>query len=547
MIIYQFILRKTLVFIGDCCKITPMKNVDLNAIDLDKAKELLAFAYQSLEKKDSEIKNQQDKIHDLQYKLIQALKYRFAPKSEKQVDTTQQLSLLDTFDEPAVTTEQLAIREADASIYEPTKPRSVPKRKPLPQALPRVEVVQDIPVAEQVCTCGCALTYIGDERSEKLEYIPAKVQVIVHVRKKYACKSCEDTIKTAPVAPALLPKSIATPSLLSHIAVAKYDDHQPLYRQEEILQRHGIDIARNTLGDWMIRTGDAITPLITLMRDDILSHDVALADETPLQVLARPGKSAKAKSYMWLFIGGPPDKQAIIYHYGQSRDGDVPLRFLRGFSGYLHTDAYSGYLPLVATGKVNIVACLAHIRRKFFALTQTIKTEGLAHQAMAYITELYAIETQLREQNADIQTIYATRQTHAKPIVDTMGAWLKANITKVPPKSPIGAAMQYALNCWPNFSRYLDDGRLHIDNNQSERAIKPFVIGRKNWMFCGNTRGAIASANLFSLIETAKAHGHNPYNYLNHVFTQLPLVKTTEQLQALLPYHIDPEQLATSP
>lgn len=523
-----------------------MKNVDLNTIDLDKAKELLTFAYQALEKKDSEIKSQQNKISDLQYKLIQALKYRFVRKSEKQVDGPKQLSFLDTFDEPAITIEQPAIQAADASIHEPSKPRNTPSRKPLPQELPRVEVVQDVPATEQVCACGCALTYIGDERSEKLEYIPAKVQVIVQVRKKYACKTCEDTIKTAPIAPAILPKSIATPSLLSHIAVAKYDDHIPLYRQEEILQRHGIDIARNTLGDWMIRVGDATTPLIDLMRDNILSSNIAFADETPLQVLAKPKQSAKTKSYMWLFIGGPPDKRAIIYHYGATRDGDIPLRFLRGFEGYLHTDAYSGYLPLVATGKVKTVACLAHIRRKFFEITETIKTEGLAHQAMVYITALYSIETQLREQGADIQAIYQARQTHAKPIVETMGAWLKANITKVPPKSPIGTAMQYALKCWPNFSRYLDDGRLHIDNNQSERAIKPFVIGRKNWMFCGNQRGAIASANLFSLIETAKAHGHNPYDYLNHVFTQLPLAKTPEQLQALLPYHIDPKQLTTN-
>lgn len=361
--------------------------------------------------KTKKINQQQNKINDLQYKLIQALKYRFAPKSEKQTAGVTQLNLLDTFDEPAVTKEQPAIQEADASIHEPTKPRNTPKRKPLPQALPRVEVIQDVPAHEQVCACGSALTCIGDERSEKLEYIPAKVQVIVNVRKTYACKACEDTIKTAPVLPAIIPKSIATPSLLSHIAVAKYDDHQPLYR------------------------------------------------------------------------------------------------------------------------------------RKFFAITQAVKTEGLAHQAMAYITELYAIESTLREQEADHQAIYQARQAHAKPIALTMGAWLKANITKVPQKSPIGAAMQYALNCWPNFTRYLDDGRLHIDNNLSERAIKPFVIGRKNWMFCGNTRGAIASANLFSLIETTKAHGHHPYNYLNHVFTLLPLAKTPEQLQALLPYHIDPKQL----
>lgn len=490
------------------------------------AEEIIAALQAKLAEKDQ-------RIEKLQHQLHQALTARFGKKSEQQ--DSNQLSLL--FDEAALTKEQVAIRDADESIHVPSHTRKKSGRKPLPADLPRVEVIHDIAEEDKICACGCALTYISDETNEQLEYIPAKVQVIVNVRKKYACKACELTVKTAAMPAQIIPKSIATPSLLAHIAVSKYDDHLPLYRQEEILQRHNIDIARNTLGDWMIRTGDALTPLVKLLQHDIITHDVAFADETPLQVLKQPDKSAKQKSYMWLFAGGAPDKYAIIYHYGNTRASDVPLRFFQDFEGYLHVDGYSGYLPLLATTRVKIVACLAHIRRKFYAITQSTKTEGLAHQAMKWITQLYQLEKTLRDDNAAFDIIKSTRLEKAAPILNDMHDWLQVQNMKVPAKSPIGEAIHYTLKQWPHLLHYLDDGRLEIDNNRSERAIKPFVIGRKNWLFAGNHHGAIAGANLMSLIETAKAHGLNPYDYLRHVFTHLPHAHTLEQLEALLPYH----------
>lgn len=513
------------------------ENMNDNSLGIiEELQQLLAEKDKIILEKETALEQQRSTISDLHYRLHQALKGRFGRKSEKQDSTVEQLELEFVFDEAQpVLVEPL--KKADDCINVPAHQRKKSGRKPLPADLPRIEVFHDIDDTEKTCACGSPLCHIGDERSEQLDFIPAKVQVIVNVRKKYACKACEETIKIAPAPAQMIPKSIATPGLLSHIAISKYDDHLPLYRQEEILLRHGVDIARNTLGEWMIRSGEAIEPLIKLLHHEIISYDRAFSDETPLQVLKQPGKTAKQKSYMWVFSGGPPERYSIIYHYGNTRSSQVPLRFFEDFKGYLHTDAYSGYLPLVTTGKVKIVGCLAHIRRQFFAITQTVNTEGLAHIAMKWITALYRIEDRCREEKASIAQIKAYRNEKARPIVQEMGTWLKAQISKVPAKSPIGKALYYAIEQWPNFSRYLEDGRLEIDNNRSERAVKPFVVGRKNWLFAGNHRGAIASANLYSLIETAKAHGLNPYDYLRHVFTHLPNAKTLEQLEALLPFN----------
>ena len=490
------------------------------------AEEIIARLQAQLLEKDQ-------RIQTLQHQLHQALSARFGRKSEQQ--DSRQLDL--QFDEALLTPDTMAIRDADESIHVPAHTRKKAGRKPLPADLPRVEVVYDIAEEDKTCACGHVLSHISNETSEQLEYIPAQVQVIVNVRKKYACKTCESTLKVAPLPAQILPKSIATPSLLAHIAISKYDDHLPLYRQEEILQRHHIDIARNTLGDWMIRVGEQVTPLIKLLHHDMLEYDVAFADETPLQVLKQPGKTAKQKSYMWVFNGGAPQRQSVIYHYAPSRASEVPLRFFEDYRGYLHADGYAGYLPLVATGRIKIVACFAHLRRKFYAITQSTQTEGLAHRAMRWITQLYGLEKRAREENASPELIKVLRQEKARPIIEEMQQWLQTHALKVPPKSPIGDAIHYALKQWPHFLHYLEDGRLEIDNNRSERAVKPFVIGRKNWLFAGNHQGAIAGANLLSLIETAKIHGLNPYHYLRYIFTHLPRAKTLEQLEALLPYH----------
>lgn len=502
---------------------------------IESLQQLLQEKEELLQSKESHIQSLQNKVQTLQQQLHTALHARFGRKSEKASDV-RQLSLC--FDEAAVETLEVEpLRAADESIHIPAHTRKKTGRKPLPKELPRVQQFHDLSQDEKICKCGCALTCIGEEKSEQLDFIPAKVYVIENIRKKYACKQCEETIKTAAMPKQPIPKSIATPGLLAHIAVSKIDDHLPLYRQEEILQRYGIDIARNTLGDWMIRCGTLIEPLITLFRQTINDYDVAFADETQLQVLKQPEKTATQQSYMWLFIGGPPDKRCILYHYDPSRGQQVPLSVLAHYQGYLHIDGYQGYLPLIATRRVKAVACLAHIRRKFVEITRTVKIPGLAHQAVTSIAQLYAIEKQLKLDKANADVILQTRQEKSKSILTTFQSWLEKYFPTVPPQSAIGKAMAYALKQLPYLGHYLNDGRLEIDNNRSERAIKPFVIGRKNWLFAGNRKGAVASANLFSLIETAKEHGLEPYAYLSHVFTHIPNADTLEKMSALLPYH----------
>jgi len=410
-------------------------------------------------------------------------------------------------------------------------------KKPLPTDLPRKQVIHDLTEAEKTCECGCTLTHITDEKSEQLEIIPAQVYVIENIRKKYTCKACELTIKTARAPAQIIPKSIATPSLLAHVAVAKVDDHLPLYRQEEIFNRNGIDIPRATLSLWMIKIGEAIQPLINLMQDNINEYDVAYADETPVQVLKEKQRTASQKSFMWLFVGGNPEKRSYLYHYAQTRASSVPYQVLDDFKGYLHCDGYAGYLSLFTTKPIKGVGCFAHVRRRFVDITKVVKESGLAHDAVKMIGALYAIEKHLKDNEYPLDKIKIYRDENARPLLEKFKQWLLENKTKVPSSFPIGKAIAYTLKQWPYLENYLSDGRLEIDNNLSERGIKPFVIGRKNWLFMGNERGAKSTTNLFSLIETAKTHALNPFDYLRYVFEKLPLAKTVDDYEALMPYN----------
>ncbi len=480
---------------------------------------------------------QSTKIETLQHQLAIALHARFGRKSE-QVSNDGHVQL-DLFDEAQILPSQVEAAKKDdeaLTVASYQRSRKAGGRKPLPADLPRTQIIHDLPDTEKTCSCGCALTCIGEVKSEQLEIVPAVVTVIEHVRLKYACKTCELTIKTAPNPAQPIPKSVATPSLLAHIAVSKFDDHLPLYRLEEIFNRHGIELSRMTLSSWMIRCGELVQPLINLLHDEINAYDIAYADETPVQVLRQKGMSPTKKNYMWLFTGGPPEKRCCLYHYEPSRASHVPAKLLDSFEGYLHCDAYKGYLPLFVTRPILGVGCWAHVRRKFIDITKTVKTRGLAHEAVERIAQLYQLEKSIKEKELDENACYQHRQEHAAPLLDVFHRWLEENSRRVPPQSPIGKAITYALNQWRYLLNYLKDGRLEIDNNRSERGIKPFVIGRKNWLFMGNYQGAKAAANLFSLIESAKANGFNPFDYLKHVFEKLPSCKTLEDFEALMPF-----------
>ena len=472
----------------------------------------------------------QSKVIILQEQLNLALARRYAASSEK--FAPDQIRL---FDEAELETQAVTSTE-DETITVPEHTRRKRGRKKLPEALPRVEVIHDLPDHERVCPHdGNPLAEIGAVTSEQLDIIPAKIQVIRHVRKQYAC-SCGQCIKTAALPPQPIPKSLASPGLLAHITVSKYQDALPLYRQETILKRIGVELPRATLANWMIQAGTLIQPLINLLRDCLLAYDILQMDETPVQVLKEPGKTAQSKSYLWLQRGGPPDQPVVLYDYDPGRGAGVPKRLLEGFKGYLQTDGYDGYNAVVAVNSLTHVGCMAHARRRFSDAVKAQgknKQRGKAHRGLALIQKLYRVEKQVRKLKPDARHEY--RQRHARPIFGELRSWLDESLPQVPPTSATGKALNYLHNEWDKLICYLDDGRLEIDNNGAENAIRPFVVGRKNWLFSASVKGVKASANLYSLIETAKANGLEPYAYLRHLFTELPKAETVEAIEALLP------------
>ena len=513
--------------------------------DIDALKSLVADQTTKLddvtarnEQLTTENQHYKTQVLTLQEQLNLALAKRYAASSEK--ISPDQVCL---FDEAEA--DVSAIEDADDDvILVPAHTRKKRGRKPLPDNLPRIDVIHDLPESERLCEHdGRLLTEIDEVISEQLDIIPAKIQVIRHIRKKYAC-TCGQCIKTAPLPAQPIPKSMACPGLLAHITVSKYQDALPLYRQETILQRIGVELPRATLANWMIQAGTLIQPVINLLCDRLLDYDILQMDETTVQVLNEEGKAAQSKSYLWLQRGGPPNKPVVLFAYGPGRGAGVPKRLLTGFTGYLQTDGYDGYNAVVAANALMHVGCMAHARRKFSEALKAQgknKKRGKAHRGLALIQKLYRVEKQARR--LDPEERYAHRQQQARPVLDELRSWLDDTLPLVPPTSAIGKALNYLHREWDKLIRYLDDGRLKIDNNGAENAIRPFVVGRKNWLFSTSVKGVKASANLYSLIETAKANGLEPYAYLRHLFTELPQAETVEAIEELLPGNIDKDQI----
>jgi hypothetical protein len=296
----------------------------------------------------------------------------------------------------------------------------------------------------------------------------------------------------------------------------------------------------------MIQVGILIQPLINLLRDRLLEYDIIQMDETTVQVLQEPGKRAQSKSYIWVQRGGPPNKPLVLYDYDPGRSAGVPKRLLEDFKGYLQTDGYDGYNAVVAANGLTHLGCMAHARRKFSDAVKAQgrnKKRGKAHRGLALIRKLYRIEKQARQLKLRPQDRYGHRQKHARPVFDEIRTWLEEARPQIAPSSATGTALNYLHNEWDKLIRYLDDGRLEIDNNLAENAIRPFVVGRKNWLFSTSVKGVKASANLYSLIECAKINGLEPYAYLRYVFTELPKAGSVEAIEALLPGDLDMDQI----
>lgn len=409
----------------------------------------------------------------------------------------------------------------------PSAPRRQPKRLPLPEHLPRVEVRHE--PASCACTqCGNALTPMGEDVTELLDCKPAEFFVRRHVYPKYACRACE-TVTTAPSEASVIERGRPAPGLLAHVLVSKYADHLPLYRQQQIYQRSGVELARSTLADWTGAAGVALMPLVDAMKADLLQRPVIHADETPVSLLdPGAGKTARAYLFAYCTTDGAP---ITIFDFCTSRSGEHAKRFLGAFRGHLVVDDYSGYKALFAKD-ITEVGCWAHIRRLFFEL-HAAKASAHAEPALRHIAELYRIEAEVK--GLDPPDRLARRQRDARPVLDALKQWIDQLSLDASPNSGLAKALAHTRKRWPALVRYVDDASLPIDNNPVERSIRPIAVGRKNWLFAGSKAAGERAAAIMSLIATAKQNGHEPYAYLKDVLTRLP-THPDRRIAQLLPH-----------
>jgi transposase len=459
------------------------------------------------------LRQQQHLITRLQHQLEQLLRQRYGKKGEK-VDPDQLLLFAGDI---------LTQAESMAAISPPEPVPSPPKtkghgRRPLPASLPRQRIVHDVAPENRVCPeCGGSRHEIGVETREQLEYRPASLIVLEHVRPKYACRGCAAHVVIAERFPEPIEKGLPGTGLLAHVAVSKYVDHLPLYRQEAMFRRHGVALSRSTMCDWMAVVAELWSPIVTAMTRRVLQSRVIQTDDTPVVVLL-PGSTGKKTGRLWVYLGDS-DHPFRIYDYTPDRRGEGPERFLKDdHSGYLQSDAYSGYDAIHARGIVE-VGCWSHARRKFYD-ARTSDPER-AHAALAWISRLYEVERHAREQELDVATRHVLRQQRSRPVLTTFEAWLAAETPNVLPKSPIGEAIAYARSNQTALSRYLEADFLSIDNNASENAIRPIALGRKNWLFCGSDRGGRTAATMLSLTASCKAFHVDPFAYVRDLLNRV--------------------------
>ena len=412
---------------------------------------------------------------------------------------------------------------------EKAKPTAKPKghgRKPLPKDLPRRRVEHDVAPEEKVCPeCRRDKARIGEEVSEQLDYVPASLHVIEHVCLKYACKHCQEHVVQGHKPPQPIEKGLAAPGLLSHVITSKYCDHLPLHRQEAILARHGVELSRKTLCDWVLQCASVLRPVVDAMNERVLQSHVIHTDDTPVQVQVKGKKRKSHRAFLWVYAG---DEQHpyTVYDFTWTRNREGPERFLhyddaaQCYQGYLQADAYPGYDRLYRERPIIEVGCWAHARRKYYDARSTNPVP--AHEAVRRIKEFYEVEALAKEAGDDAAALHARREEYARPKLEAFKQWVEETYIAVLPKSPVGKACAYTLNHWTALTRYLDDGHLAIDNNAAERAIRPLTIGRKNWLFAGSKRGGAAAATLYSLIQSAKRHQLDPFAYLRDLLTRIP-------------------------
>jgi transposase len=494
----------------------------------------LGTAHRQIHELVETLRQQSHLIAKLQHQLEQLLRQRYGRKGER-LDPDQLL---------------LFAQEILAGV-EPTPPASPePKtvatkanghgRKPLPASLPRKRIVHDVAPEARACPeCGGERRAIGEEVREQLEYVPGSLLVLQHVRPKYACKACVAHVAIASRWPEPIEKGLPGPGLLAHVIVSKYADHLPLYRQESIFRRHGVELSRSTMCDWMAACAGLLEPIVKAMLKRVLGSRVIQTDDTPVPVQDHGGKGIKT-GRLWVQIGDS-DNTFLVYDYTPDRGAAGPERIFRGYRGYLQADAYAGYDTLFLDGSIQEVGCWMHARRKFYEARTTDPPRS--HLLLAWVAGLYEVEEEAKEARKghpdwDDATWHAhrheLRSRRSRPILDAIHAWLNSEQPKVLPRSPIGEAIGYASNHWGALIRPLEAGFLEIDNGASERALKPVAIGRKNWLFAGSDNGGRTAAALMSVCATCKALGIDPFAYLRDVLDRVS-THPNRRIEELLP------------
>lgn len=501
----------------------------------------LSLCHQIIDEQQSTIDQLQRELAQAKHFVDQLLRSRYGPRSER-VDPNQ-LSMFEAGESDDTTPVATVMPEDAASLVVREHLRRGGGRGRLPDHLPREVVDHDLGEVEKLCPCcGEMRQRIGCETSEQLEFVPAVLKVIEHRRWKYACRRCEEQVVIAPVPDKPIAKGLPGPGLLSSVVVSKYADHLPLYRLEDVFARSGVDLSRSTLCRWAMQAAAILEPVYQAMIERVRSSDSIHTDDTPVPVLdASLPKTRTAR--FWVYCGDWRNR-FTVYDYTTSRKRDGPAGFLKNFTGYLHADAFAGYDGIYAAGSVRQVLCWAHARRKFYD-ARTVQPE-VAHIALAYIARLYRVERDAKEMiSADglksdqawlawYQRRFELRQQHSLPLLGEFRQWLQATEHCVLPKSPVGQALQYVLPRWDGLIRYCENGALSIDNNLSERMVRPVAIGRKNYLFMGSDNGGKTAAILYSIVASAKANQVEPFAYVRDLLSQLSGCSPPE-VAALLP------------